>query len=226
MKRRNSCAILALSALMLCSCGADTPVIWQVEFDSRGGSDVPAQLVRNGNKASKPTDPVYEGYKFVGWFKDEAAVTPFSFETTITANWTLYAGWTAGSGPVVTSTSSDPATGISASTPAEESITYTINGMPTWVKNNDCVIFAWAWSPSDSGSWKSLDYTSDTSATFKVAEALTGFLLVRCAAGTTTPDWANKSQSDPGRIYNKTQDITCTADIYTYSCSEWVEYNG
>lgn len=224
MKRRNSCAILALSALMLCSCG-DTPVVWEVEFDSRGGSDVASQLVRNGQKASKPADPVYEGYKFVGWYKDEAAITPFSFDTTITANWKLYAGWTAGSGPVVTSTSSLPVD-TSGSAPIEGKLTYTINEMPTWVKNNDCVIFAWVWGSWNQGSWESLTYTSDTSATFKVAQPLTGFLLARCAAGTTTPDWANKSQSDPGRIYNKTQDITCVDAIYTYSCSDWVEYNG
>ena len=223
MKRRNSCAILALSALMLCSCGNDSNVSWKVEFDSKGGSEVASQIVRNGNKASKPADPVYEGYKFTGWYKDEAAVTPFSFDIAITANWTLYAGWAAGSGPTVTS-SSNPGSDTSASTPVAEDIVYTVNDMPTWVKDDGCVIFAWVWSPSDPGSWKSLTYTSDTSATFKVAAALTGFLLARCAAGTTTPDWSIKADG-PGRIYNQTEDISCVADIYIYNCSSWKAYN-
>ncbi|MBR0495608.1 MAG: InlB B-repeat-containing protein [Treponema sp.] len=49
------------------------------------------QIVIEGEKASKPTDPTKTGYTFDGWYKDD---TKFDFETTVTANLTLTAKWT------------------------------------------------------------------------------------------------------------------------------------
>lgn len=223
MRKRNSCAILALSALMLCSCGGGggANVNWTVSFNSQGGSDVPSQTVRHGNKASKPTDPTYQGFEFKGWFKDEAAVTPFSFDTVITANWTLYAGWTLKASPDQSTATTSTATTITSN--PDETIVYSVSGMPEWIQNDDCVIFAWVWSPNDSGSWKSLTYTDKTAATFNVAEELTGFLLARCIKDTTVPDWSIKDNT-PGRIYNQTENIDCTSGVYAYTCAQWKEY--
>lgn len=122
-------------------------------------------------------------------------------------------------------TSADHTSGTPVSpTPAPVptgAITYTATDLPDWITNDGCVIFAWVWSPSDTGSWKACTYsTPATQLTFVVDEELTGFLLARCAAGTTQPNWDEKSDV-AGRVYNKTGDITCTAGTYSYSASSW-----
>jgi len=109
-------------------------------------------------------------------------------------------------------------------TPGED-VTYTITNLSSWIQDAGCVIFAWVWSPSDGGSWKSLTINGST-ATFTVDEELTGFLLVRCVAGTTTPNWDIHSGNESGRIYNKTGDIICSSGTHSYSCSSWNDYPG
>ena len=128
----------------------------------------------------------------------------------------LYASFSGGNGgtPSGGSTPVDPPVG---------DITYTVTGLPTWIQNDGCVIFAWVWSANDGGSWRSLSYGSSNDATFKVSENLTGFLLARCASGTTTPSWS--TSEGPGRIYNQTENINCTSGTYSYACAEWKEYN-
>lgn len=62
-----------------------------VTFDSDGGSTVQPQYVVEWNTATKPSDPTKEGSYFTGWLRDEKA---FDFETQITSDVTLKAGWT------------------------------------------------------------------------------------------------------------------------------------
>ncbi len=62
-----------------------------VTFDSRGGSDVSAQIVKIGEKAKYPVEPSKEGYFFVGWF-DETRVE-YNFDSPVLNNITLYADW-------------------------------------------------------------------------------------------------------------------------------------
>ena len=67
-----------------------------VTFDARGGTPEPeAQRIRSGETASEPQPPVRIGAVFTGWYTDAAceAEDRFSFETPVTANLTLYAGW-------------------------------------------------------------------------------------------------------------------------------------
>ena len=118
MKNKKALAILCSSAFILAltlsgcfknnksnkeSSGGEEPAssesseatkTWTVTFNSQGGSAVSAQQVKNGEKAKKPTDPTKKDYAFDGWFEEAAAITPFDFNTSITTNWTLYAGWT------------------------------------------------------------------------------------------------------------------------------------
>jgi len=62
-----------------------------VTFDSGGGSAVAAQIIRNGNTATRPaTNPTREGYEFDGWFNGE---TEWNFGTAITAPVTITAKW-------------------------------------------------------------------------------------------------------------------------------------
>lgn len=68
-----------------------------VRFDSMGGSDVEEQIVRFGEKISKPADPSREGYTFDGWYSDIYLKNPWDFENdTVKDNMTLYAAWQEG----------------------------------------------------------------------------------------------------------------------------------
>lgn len=61
-----------------------------VNFNSDGGSKVESQTVNKGDKASRPSDPVKEGYDFVEWQLDGKT---FDFNTPITKDITLEALW-------------------------------------------------------------------------------------------------------------------------------------
>ena len=67
---------------------------YTVSYVTGGASLVESQQVVAGGTATKPADPVREGFKFSGWFTDEACTNAFDFSTPINSNLTLYAGWT------------------------------------------------------------------------------------------------------------------------------------
>ncbi len=62
-----------------------------VTFNSDGGSDVSQQIVLDGSKATKPTNPTKEGFTFDGWYDGTVL---FNFNTAITSDITLIAKWT------------------------------------------------------------------------------------------------------------------------------------
>lgn len=65
-----------------------------VDFDSRGGSSVESQTVRDGNPVLRPDTPVREGYFLIGWFEDADLSDEWNFDTDrVRENMTLYAGW-------------------------------------------------------------------------------------------------------------------------------------
>ena len=65
-----------------------------VSFDSKGGSDVPAQTQMYGEALTLPQSPAREGYSFAGWYKDTACMEPWNMEEdTIQSSITLYAAW-------------------------------------------------------------------------------------------------------------------------------------
>ena len=65
-----------------------------ITFDSRGGTDVPAQNQMYGELLDVPETPTREGYLFTGWYKDYACFEQWNVETeTIETDITLYAGW-------------------------------------------------------------------------------------------------------------------------------------
>ena len=76
---------------------SDVPVTVKISFKSNGGSNVSDVNATIGEKLQKPTpDPVKEGYKFVGWYKDSECTEAKKFnfnEEVITKAITLYAGW-------------------------------------------------------------------------------------------------------------------------------------
>lgn len=66
---------------------------YTVTFESNGGTEIASQDVRKGEKVAKPDDPAKDGYTFTGWYVDEELTTAFDFETPVTSDMTLYAGW-------------------------------------------------------------------------------------------------------------------------------------
>ena len=74
---------------------AGATATYTVNFNMNGhGTQVEAQTVKEGEKATKPADPTEIGYMFVGWYKDSAFNTVWNFDTdTVTENSTLYALW-------------------------------------------------------------------------------------------------------------------------------------
>ena len=65
-----------------------------VTFNAMGGVCETASVkIDCGETVAPPKDPVYDDYDFLGWFVDSACTEPWDFETRITENITLYAGW-------------------------------------------------------------------------------------------------------------------------------------
>ena len=64
--------------------------IYNVEFDSNGGSEVKSQEVAYNNPVTKPADPTREGYTFKGW---QLEGKDYNFSTSVTGNITLKAAW-------------------------------------------------------------------------------------------------------------------------------------
>ncbi len=63
---------------------------YTVHFDSVGGTKVPSQKVQKEETAQKPSNPVREGYLFLGWYYQEEL---FDFHTPIKENIQLVARW-------------------------------------------------------------------------------------------------------------------------------------
>ncbi len=66
-----------------------------VTFQTNGGSNVKAQNIAFGSKASKPANPTRTGYTFKGWYSDKGLTKAYDFSTAVKANTTLYAKWQA-----------------------------------------------------------------------------------------------------------------------------------
>jgi len=68
---------------------------YDVAFDSMGGSAVSMFInIPAGSIISKPRDPVYEGYTFIGWYKDSGLSQAWNWNyDTVTMNTRLYAKW-------------------------------------------------------------------------------------------------------------------------------------
>lgn len=68
-----------------------------VKFESNGGSFVPEQVVKRGQRVTRPEDPTREGFVLEGWYTDFDMTRPWDFDRdTVTASMTLYARWTDG----------------------------------------------------------------------------------------------------------------------------------
>ena len=73
----------------------DLPVanVYLVTFETNGGSDVLSQNVEENQQVTEPTNPKKTGYTFTGWYTDSILTTPYDFDSPVTKEITLYAGW-------------------------------------------------------------------------------------------------------------------------------------
>ncbi len=82
--------------------GSDTTTVYRVEimgypeihFETNGGSEVQdIEQTAFNTVAAQPTDPVRDGYDFIGWFTDEDCTQAFDWSQGLKTDITLYAGW-------------------------------------------------------------------------------------------------------------------------------------
>ena len=69
---------------------------YTVTYDSQGGSAVPPVTLTANSIIQQPSpNPTLSGYKFAGWYKDQACTDDWNFRRDrVTADFTLYAKWT------------------------------------------------------------------------------------------------------------------------------------
>ena len=75
--------------------GGDLTYGVTVTFDSQGGTAIPAQEnIPVGETATEPARPSKGDNTFTGWYTDPDCTQRWDFSQTVTADMTLYAGWT------------------------------------------------------------------------------------------------------------------------------------
>lgn len=75
----------------------DSKTYYDVTFDLNytGAPAMTTQIIESGKTAFEPmNDPTRNGYTFDGWFADAGKGTEFDFDTVITTDTIVYAGWT------------------------------------------------------------------------------------------------------------------------------------
>lgn len=66
---------------------------YTVRFNSNGGTIKDSQTVYEGERAYKPTNPVKNGYNFIGWYTDTNYRYLYNFNNSVYNDITLYAKW-------------------------------------------------------------------------------------------------------------------------------------
>ena len=86
--------ILGLVALVVSIVYLSATGGFDINFDTRGGSEVATQRLRYGESIAEPPVPTREGYVFLGWYADEGLTMRVDIDSMIaTRSTTLYASW-------------------------------------------------------------------------------------------------------------------------------------
>ena len=64
-----------------------------VKFDTNGGNNIASKTVKRNKKIEAIEEPVKAGFKFDGWYTDEALTEKFDPDAKIISSMTLYAKW-------------------------------------------------------------------------------------------------------------------------------------
>ena len=147
-------------------------------------------------------------------------VTVNAGQSDYVVNFIKYDPPTSGGSGGGTGGSSGGGTGGGSATPSNNHIKVTTTDQYTWI--NDAKVFAWVWKKGESGAWKECAKGGESVVEFDLPSECNMFLLVRCPKDTKTPSW-NVQGDNPGRIYNKTADITVNPgqNEYTVTFTEY-----
>ena len=85
-----ACAIVGVIAIVFAFLLSGNKT-FSVSFNTNGGSHIPMQEVKKGEKATKPTNPIKEGYSFARW---EYQNKEYDFTSSVESDLTLNAIWT------------------------------------------------------------------------------------------------------------------------------------
>ena len=80
--------LLVIVLLLIKGCSSNNS--YTIKFDTDGGTKITSQKVKANDKVDIPTDPVKEGYTFLGWYLDGKK---YDFDDKVTANIVLEARW-------------------------------------------------------------------------------------------------------------------------------------
>lgn len=94
MKTKIISVLILLGALFfLASCKEKSSYV--ISFNADGGTRIEDVTHKEGESFNMPVDPTKEGYDFSGWYFDNQTFTkPFTVESSIKSNTTVYAQWT------------------------------------------------------------------------------------------------------------------------------------
>ncbi len=82
--------------------GNENPLIFTINFESNGGSEVASFTAEDGDIIIAPTIPTREGYTFVGWYIDKDLTKLWDFsKDVVSGTITLYAKWSADAGKII-----------------------------------------------------------------------------------------------------------------------------
>lgn len=90
--------LIMMVLFLLSSIGCDGILKHTVTFNPNGGSmsSSTTVAVEHGKSIIQPTQPVREGYIFIGWFDKKEGGTEWNFQIDrVTGDLTLYAQWKA-----------------------------------------------------------------------------------------------------------------------------------
>ena len=66
---------------------------YTVSFETNGAEEISDRKVEKNGTLKRPADPEKKGFIFTGWFTDKSLKNEYDFESKVTKNMILYAGW-------------------------------------------------------------------------------------------------------------------------------------
>lgn len=97
MKKLLGVLLTSVSFFAISSCGCSSPKSYNVNWDLNyaGAPTMASVSVLEGTAVSKPSDPTRDHYVFKDWFTEAECKTEYDFSLLVSADLTIYAGWTA-----------------------------------------------------------------------------------------------------------------------------------
>lgn len=82
--------VFVVAIILIIIFGNKKTITYNVSFDTNGGTLIETQIVEEGNKVSRPVNPLKEGYEFIEWtYLGET----YDFNESVSSDMTLKAKW-------------------------------------------------------------------------------------------------------------------------------------